>query len=332
MANILVIGAGVIGTTYSWQLSLAGFTLTHLVRESKKDFYRENGIVIKCLDQRHGRKKTLRTVYRPDIVTDLEAKNSYDYIIVSVNSQQLQDVLTFLKGRRGVSTVVFLQNMRLGEDELIETCLPPSCYIIAYPFKAGGGRDSSGIDTVIFGNPLSNTVLGEKDGEITPRLRQFESILHKADMNPKIITNIIPYIRTHYIWAAASIGAYLKAGSYREFTSRRMIKESYLAMREGWKICEKQGINPRRVAPTCYYYLPLWLMVPFTQIMYRDEGIRRMFEGHVNHSPEEMKTMYYDVLKLGAEMGIDMPNYAGFKPYVDDYFTNWPVITRAPVV
>jgi ketopantoate reductase len=322
MANILVIGAGVIGTTYSWQLSLAGFNLAHLVRESKKDYYRENGIAIKCLDQRHGRKKTIQTVYRPDIVTNLEAKNSYDYIIVSVNSQQLKDILPFLKERSGVSTVVFLQNMRLGEDELIETYLPHSCYIIAYPFKAGGGRDNSGIDIVIFGNALSNTVLGEKDGKITPHLRQLESMLRKADMNPKIITNIIPYIRTHYIWAAASIGSYLKAGSYRKFTSYRIIKESYLAMREGWKICEKQGINPHSVAPTCYYYLPLWLMVPFTQIMYRDEGMRRMFEGHIRHSPEEMNTMYYDVLKLGNSMGIDMRHYAGFKPYVDDYFAN----------
>jgi ketopantoate reductase len=322
MKNILVIGAGVIGTTYSWQLSLAGYNLTHLVRESKKDYYQENGIAIKCLDQRQGRKKTIQTVYRPDIVTTLETKNNYDYIIVSVNSQQLKDILPFLKERRGVSTVVFLQNMRLGEDELIETYMPHSSYIIAYPFKAGGGRDSSGIDAVIFGNALSNTVLGEKDGEITPRLRQLESILRKADMNPKMITNIIPYIRTHYIWAAASIGAYLKAGSYHKFTSYLIIRESYLAMREGWKICERQGIDPHAVAPTSYYYLPLWLVVPFTQIIYKNEGMQRMFEGHMRHSPEEMETMYNDVLKLGTEMGIDMPNYAGFKPYVDDYFAN----------
>lgn len=319
--KILVTGTGVIGTTYAWQLALSGNTLVHFVRPGKKRALVERGIRVRCLDQRCGRNAERETVYQPAIVDDFGPGDGYDLIICSVNSHQLAELLPLLADRAGDTTILFLQNMRPGDDELIDRYLDQSRYVIGYPFKAGGGRDESGIDTVIFGNYLSNTVLGERNGRITPRLKVLHRLLAGADMNPKMIRKIVPYIRTHYIWAAASLGAYMKAGSWERFIGPEITRESCLAMREGWKICERQGIKPRRVAPTCYYYLPLPLMVPLIGFMYRDGGMRRMFEGHVGHSPEEMRTMYYDVLGLGETYGIDMPYYRGFKRFVDGYFS-----------
>jgi ketopantoate reductase len=318
--KVLTIGAGVIGTTYSWQMQLAGHELTHFVKDYKIEPYLRNGINIRCLDLRHGKNVTTNTVYRPSFVSDLSKSDDFDYILVSVNSHQLNSVLPMLRETSPKTTIIFLQNMRIGEDNLINKHLLPSRYVIAYPFKAGGGKDGANIDTVIFGNPLTNTVMGEREGQTSSRLQLIRSLFSDADMNPKIIPDIIPYIQTHYIWAAASIGAYLKAGSYQRFTSSKIIRESYLAMREGWMICQNMGIDPRKVTPTRYYYYPFFLLVPFTQYLYRNEGMQRMFEGHMKHSPEEMKTMYHDVLKLGRDFKIEMPYYSGFKKYVDDYF------------
>ncbi len=319
--KILVIGVGVIGTTYAWQIARGGNELTHFVRAGKKRFYDEHGIRVRCLDQRHGAGAEVDDMYRPAFTEDFSPEDGYELIICAVNSHQLGDVLPLLKNKAGDATVLFLQNMRPGDDELIGKFLDASRYVIGYPFKTGGGRDEPGISTVIFGNRLSNTVLGERDGSVTPRLRHIRALLEKADMNPKIIRKIIPYIRTHYIWAAASVAAFIKAGSWERFISPEIIRESYLAMREGWEVCVRQGINPRRVAPTCYFYLPLFLLVPFTRHMYDDEGMRRMFQGHVDHSPDEMRAMYYDVLALGDEHGLGMPHYRGFKPFIERYFS-----------
>ncbi|MFH1853591.1 MAG: 2-dehydropantoate 2-reductase N-terminal domain-containing protein [Candidatus Neomarinimicrobiota bacterium] len=318
--KILTIGVGVIGTTYSWQLQNAGYDLTHYVRGDKIGEYRKNGITIRCLDLRISGGIEYEEVYRPGFVDDFSAADNYDYILVSVNSNQLVDLLPELSRKSGKATIVFLQNLRIGDDEIIDQYLDRAQYFIAYPFKVGGGRRGNTIEMVIFGFILSNTVIGEKDGRTTARVKTFSNMLKKANMNPKIIPDIIAYVRTHYVWAAGCVATYIKAGTYERFKTDDAIRESYLAMREGWEICIKQGINPRRVAPTKYYYLPFFLLVPFTRWLYNKKGMREMLEGHVKHSPDEMKDMYFTVLSLARQYDIAMPVYEGYQKHVEECF------------
>jgi 2-dehydropantoate 2-reductase len=318
--KILVIGAGVIGTTYAWQLQKIGCEITHLVRKNKIENYKNEGIQIRCLDLRKSEGILVEESYHPKFVDDFPENDGYNFIIVSVNSNQLADFLPKLNDKTGSATIVFLQNLRIGDDELIAKSLIQSKYIIAYPFKAGGGRTENVIDTVIFGMSLTNTVLGEVDGTVTERVREFHRLLKTACMNPKIIKDIIPYVRTHYIWGACCVAAYIKAGNYENFKQAKIIKESYLAMREGWEICEKQGINPKKVAPTKYYYLPFFFLIPLTQWIYRQKGMKEMFEGHVHHSPEEMKDMYFYLLELGKQYDVDIRVYKAYQPYIEEYF------------
>jgi ketopantoate reductase len=319
--KILTIGVGVMGTTYSWQLQKAGFDITHFVRGNKIGEYKEQGINIRCLDLRKPGGVVVEECYRPDFVGDFSANDGYEYILVSVNSDQLAGLLPALASKSGNATIVFLQNMRLGDDELISQHLDRARYVIAYPFKAGGGRTGNVIHSVIFGLSLSNTVLGEVDGKTTARVKALHRMFKKADMNPQIIPDIIPYIRTHYAWGACCLAAYIKAGSYERFKQDDLIQESYLAMREGWEICVRQGINPRKVAPTKYYYLPFFLLVPVTKWLYNQKGMREMIEGHIQHSPVEMNDMYFTLLAQGKKYGVDMPIFAGYQKYLEAYFS-----------
>lgn len=318
--KILTIGVGVIGTTYSWQLQKPGFDITHFVRGNKIGEYKEQGIKIHCLDLREPAEVVVEEYYRPNFVDSFSANDGYEYILVSVNSDQLAELLPALESKTGNATIVFLQNIRIGDDALISQHLDRAQYVIAYPFKAGGGRTENGIDAVIFGLSLSNTVIGEVGGEKTARVKMLHRMFKKANMNPKIIPDIIPYIRTHYIWAACCVSAYIKAGSYERFIQDDLIKESYLAMREGWEICVRQGINPRKVVPTKYYYLPFFLLVPVTKWLYSQKGMREMLEGHIQHSPVEMKDMYFTLLARGKRYGVEMPIYEGYQKYLEYYF------------
>jgi 2-dehydropantoate 2-reductase len=318
--RIFVIGAGVIGSIYGWQLQKSGCEVTHLIRKTKIDLYKSSGIHMRCLDLRTSKRSVIEEEYYPGFVESLSKNEEYDFIIVAVNSNQLEDVLVLLKKYSGSAHIVFLQNLHLGDDEIIAKYLVPSRYFIAYPFKAGGGRKDNLIDGVIFGMMLTNTVVGEVGGSITSRIKQFHHLLKLASMNPKIISNIIPYVRTHYVWGAGCLAAYLKAGNYKDFQRADIIKESYLAMREAWEICVRQGINPKKVTPTKYYYLPFIVLIPFTQWIYRQKGMQEMFEGHVQHSPDEMKDMYFTLLALGKQYKVNMPIYEGYLPFVEKYF------------
>jgi len=320
--KILFFGAGVIGITYAWQISKFGHEVHVLVRKNKKKILSEEGFQITCMDLRHGKPKILHTTFKPKIMDDIVTETFYDLIVVSVNSHQLDSVLPILKEKAGKTDIMFLLNTWCGEV-LIEKYLKSSHYFFGFPFKAGGGRSgqyNNIIDTVIFGEILSETVIGEKDGIISERVKRIAHVMKQADMKPKVTKKIIPYLRTHYIWAASSLGAYMKAGTFERFaTDSKVLKEYYLAMREGFEICKSQGINPKKVSPAKLFYLPLFLLIPYTRKSYNSESMKRMFEGHIQHSPDEMKVMYYDVLKAGEQYGIDMPYFKGFKKHVDNY-------------
>jgi 2-dehydropantoate 2-reductase len=160
-------------------------------------------------------------------------------------------------------------------------------------------------------------MLGRADGRVTPAVLELQAALRDAKMAPRLCADMVAYIRTHFMWAAGSVGAFMKAGSWDRFVTRGIQSEAYRAMREAWEICMLQGIDPLRVSPTRYFYLPLFILVPFTLLMYRNKAMKRMFEGHIAHSPDEVKVMYETVLKLGEHFGLDMPVFRGFKPWVD---------------
>lgn len=61
-----IVGTGVIGTTYGWQLSNAGHEVVHWVRNpTQRDTISSEGIPIRCLDLRSRRATEIETVYRP---------------------------------------------------------------------------------------------------------------------------------------------------------------------------------------------------------------------------------------------------------------------------
>lgn len=262
-------------------------------------------------------------IYRPAVIDTLKDAEDVDFLIVSVNSHQLGGLLVDLSGYRGNGHIVFLQNIRPGEENVIASRLERERYLYAYPFKAGGGRSDRSVEAVIFGDFLSNTKIGEVDESITKRLGRLRDALADADMKPRITGRIIPYIRTHYVWAAAFLGAYMKAGSYDRFVAGdRFIRESYIAMRQAMETCRREGINPLPVSPVFLFYAPLFLLAPFTARSFRTEGMRRMWEGHIAHSPEEMRAMYFDILAEGDRLGVAMPAYRAFRPYVESFLEN----------
>lgn len=316
--KILVIGTGVIGTTYAWQLSQVGCETTHFLRKGRKEKYDKEGIVIECLDMRYSRGIETKVKYQPRFVEELAIEDVYDLILVSVGSDQLIPVLELLKENVVDTDILFLQNIRPGEEKVIEQYLKPFQYFFGYPFKSGGGKEGNTIKSVIFGNVFTNTMLGERDGRKTERLERVYLLMKKAKLNPKLTTEIVPYIRSHYVWAATILGAYAKAGSFdRLIQDKGIIRQLYIAMREAFETCRAEGINPAKIAPTSYYYFPLFLLIPFTQKLFNTEDMRRMFEGHVSGSPEEMRTMYYDILKEGEKYKLDMPVFKSFKAYFD---------------
>lgn len=319
--NILIFGTGVIGTTYAWQLSEAGNKVTLLVREKKLSLIKEEGIRIRCSDYRKGKKFSKDIIYKPYVVTDFSSDDSYELIIVSVKSNQLDAVLQQIKSKVGNSTVLIFESF-FEDTNKIEKYLSPSQYIFGFPHIMGGGMDNDGIYCTIFGSKKAPTMLGEKDGGITDRIKRISKVMEEANLNPEVSTEILPWILTHYAEAAGLLGGVMKAGSGKTFAENtNIMKHTILAIREGLNVCKSRGINVNKISPQNKYYWPLFILVPFFKKMYSSDGAQLMIKGHISHSTDEMKAMFYDVLESGKKYNVDMPYFSELKEYVDKFIS-----------
>lgn len=319
--RILIIGAGVIGATYGWQLSQAGQDVTLLVRKGTQARIEQDGIPIHCLDLREKPAKQVEVVYHPKLTAEITATDNYELIIVAVKCHQLSSVLPLLQeGQAGNADILFFLNYWSGEE--IEHALPSSSYLFGFPWVVGGGREGQTITCTIFANKLQGTLLGEKDGKTTLRLSRIASVFAAARLHPILHNDILGWLQIHYVTYLGTVGAILKAGSVKSFAHHpSLVKESFIATREGLEVCRAKGINPKKFPPANRAYYPLFLTVPAACLQYRMKIFQDFLEKAIGQETSEIAHQYDDVLQDADHLGIKTPTLQALKPYVLQHAT-----------
>ena len=129
--KILILGAGVIGTVYAWQLSEAGHDVSVLVRETKKDVLARDGFEIHYTDERQKPKKIDQVRFLPRVVDDWSSQDRCELIMVCVRAHQLEGLLPKIAERVGNADVLFFQNNWWG-DQVISRYLSASQYLFGF--------------------------------------------------------------------------------------------------------------------------------------------------------------------------------------------------------
>ena len=94
------------------------------------------------------------------------------------------------------------------------------------------------------------------------------------------------------------------------------------AIREGLAICKKMGINPKTEKANRLYLLPLFISVPIAKKIYGNDALQRMFDGHINHSPAEIRQMIDDIINSGVKYAVITPNLAQLISYISSNKNN----------
>lgn len=314
--KILIYGPGVVGSTYGWQLHLQGHDISILVRKEKHELYSKQGIHIICEDFRRREKKISDVIFKPHVIDELSPDNDFDYIIVATNKLQISKVLPVLKERSGKANIVFFLNLWDSFDE-IASYLRPEQYFFSFPFMVGGGRNENEVRTTISGLLFSHTPIGEADGTISDRVRLFAEILESANLKPRIYKHISDWLISHYAVAAGLSAGILCAGSAERFVrDREILKKTILCIREGFEVCVKRGVNLGVEHTNRLQKLPLFLLVPLARKVYSGKALQSIFDGHINHSPDEIRQMLEDVIASGEKYGVKMPNFMELRAFI----------------
>jgi ketopantoate reductase len=317
--KILVLGAGVIGTTYAWQLSQAGHDVCLFVRQSKRERIEREGIHIHYRDERLKDSGPMEVTYHPVVVLQFHPQDQFDLIIVSVRAHQLDEILPELASGSGDANILFFGNNWWGEER-IRKFLSPEKYLFGFSRLVGGWRTEDGIDCIFFNNPELVTMLGEKDGQVTPRLQNLRDLFEKANLKPVISPDILGWLAIHYVEFLGVIGGIRKAGSFDAFiASSKLIKDSILATRESLDVCKARGVDFKKAAPSHIRIIestPVFILKPLVKMQYRTPSIKQFFEENIEHGMDEIHCQFSDVTSEARRLGVKIPHLAEFEKYI----------------
>jgi len=313
--KILVFGAGVIGTTYAWQLWEAGNDVSLLVRKQRMVRYSNSGISITCTDLRRKEKEYKKTVFRPKIVDRLEIKDGYELIIVSTKNFQLNDAIPYIAKYAGNARILILGHL-WNEFELLRKHFTQNPIFVAFPSMALGSQTIAGINCYLFGN--GNTLICNPEGKSGNELNEITGVLKGAGLQPRLMQTLEPWIRGHFIWQAATLVPLIKAGSFRLFAeNKKLIVQSVLAVKEGLRVARKNNLKVDGNLPFWLFRLPAFAIAYFLKRSYTPT-IQAAMEARFRHGLDEIKTQLLVLTSLGRKTGEKMPYLESFEKYLPE--------------
>src|SRR5712692_54062 len=251
--NILIYGAGVLGSLYAARLQDAGHSVTILARGQRLADIREHGLVLENAATGE------RTTTHVNVVEYLSPDDEYNWLIVIVRKNQLASVLPDLAAHQHTPNVLFMLNNAAGPAELI-AALGRARVVLGFP-GAGGTREGYVVRYVAGAGAIKRrTTFGELDGRVTPRLQQIAEAFRAAGFPVAFSHNMDAWLKTHVALVSPIANALYLAGGdiHRLAQMEEGVTLLVRAIHEGLQVLRANGIP---ITPS-YLRVLEWLPEP----------------------------------------------------------------------
>jgi len=296
--RILVVGAGVNGSVCAAELHRAGFNVTMLARRQRYQEINERGIEIE--NPLNG----VRTVTRVPVIDHLAADDVYDYILVVVRKNQVQELLPSLTQNHS-PCVVFMVNTALGPEQWI-AALGTDRVMLGFVF-AGGRREGSLVRAMRA--KAASAPFGEASGAITPRLMRFIGILNRAGLKSRVEPHMPDWLANHATMVAPLAMLILKHGCDNYALARSGSDLHLLAA----SVPETQAVlraNGRRILPRAHAVigaLPRFVLAAILRLLLASKYGEIGAAWHCSQAPDEMHQLAKELKELVERSGLPVP-------------------------
>jgi 2-dehydropantoate 2-reductase len=295
--NILVYGAGVIGTLYAARLQESGHRVTVLARGQRLRDIRHYGLVLE--DAASGSQSTTRVETTEKLASD----DQYDLALISVRRDQLEHAVPDLLVNRRIPTIFFMLNNSNGSLDLVKS-FGEGRVLFGFP-GAGGTREGHVIRYALIAQ--QPTTVGEINGQRTARLCDLADAFQRAGFPTRISSDMDAWLKTHAFFVTAVSGAiYLSGGdclrlSEDDATLALMTK----GVCEGFAAVRALGLSvtpfPLRVLFT---WLPQRFAIHYWRGYFASETADIVFGQHARTASKEMREVANDCRKLLKKSGV----------------------------
>ncbi|SNT36969.1 ketopantoate reductase family protein [Rhodococcoides kyotonense] len=247
--QILVVGAGVLGSLYAARLALAGYDVTvSELSEVRRQQIATSGLVVEEI----GSNKT-DTVHVP-VIAGVSADADFDLVIAIIRKTHLDGVIESLAPTK-IGTVLFMMSNAEGPSLFAETFGPRA--VLGFP-GAGGSKEGQLVRYSIPPKFMQQTMLGELDDSKTDRIRSIAEIFRAAGFSVSIPDSLDSWMKSHEAFVSTTGNATYAAGGDggKLGRDRELLDLNIDAMREIFEAMNKRGI------PLTPSYFKLWQRLP----------------------------------------------------------------------
>ncbi len=307
--KVLIIGLGVIGTTYGYVFQKEGHKVEHLIRDSKKAFVPEN-INVKLLDGRFNNKGEEKN---DNYKIHISNKNSsYDFILVSVPAGKIEGVIRTLK-ENDINGTLIIFNGIWEDKSYIENLFKGWEYILGYPV-AGGNISDHELNCCIFDHIML-------ESEEKTNIKNYDKLLKL--LSDCHIKAEIPFDMLEWIWIHMAINAAVitNAGEYGDIKntteaaeklmdSSKILSETILTVRETVKIISSRNVNIKNYNNELFAYkMPSKLAGIVMKRMFKNNQLtRRIMTLHNNIN--DLLYVCKNVYDCGKNNQMDAPLFS----------------------
>lgn len=320
--KILVYGAGVIGTVYAAKLQEAGEEVTVLARAPRLNVIQESGLVIENVATR------VRLQSYPMACDRLLPDDCYDLVIVSVRRDQVESIVSHLKANRRVQTILLMFNYPSGMRDL-QRELGQERVVVGFPGVAGASDGATVRYALI---PQQPTTIGERDGQITERVRGLAQSLAAAGFEIHLERNMEAWLTTHAFFITAVCGAlYMSGGSCAQLAGdTSLLNLMCTGIRDGQKVVRSMGdpIHPFSLR-VLFNWMPRSFAAAYWRRFFSRPIAEYIFGQHARTGITEIRALTEDCRTLIKTVGVASPSLDALYTAIDGFVEKQSLPMRA---
>jgi 2-dehydropantoate 2-reductase len=208
---------------------------------------------------------------------------------------------------RCTSSVLFMVNTASGPGEWVEA-VGRERLLLGFP-GAGGAKEGHVIHYHVLSSLVQATMLGELDGQSTPRLREIARAFRTAGFPVSVSRNLDAWLKTHVAVVSPIANAFYLAGgdNYRLSKMPEGVGLLVRAIREGFEVVRALGYP---ITPTNLRVLE-WIPEPvLVGVLKRVFGARTtelVMARHANAARDEMRHLADEFRDLCQAASVPTP-------------------------